>query len=233
MSPPTGPHPRTLPFDRIVQTTYNLFNHNILHRMSSHSDPSTPDNDNPQGFLTINHLQEPIGQPITTKTPNTFRLLSQNINGISPSHRFNKWHEILQSTVMHEIDFLGLCETNLEWRHTHVQTHVPPITKKFFRHSCLHTATSSVKFERTFKPGGTASLITNEWTGRILRCDRDPSGLGRWTTTTMTGRHHRKIAIITAYQVCNTSITTCGINTCFAQQWHLLRAQGTELPDPR
>ena len=233
MSLPSGPHPRTLPFDRIVQNTYNLFNNNIFHHMSTHSTtPLASSTISPPAHYS-NHLQEPIGDPLTEKPPNTFRIFSQNINGISPNNKFNKWKEILQSTVTHEIDFLSLSETNIEWRHTHVNNHIPQITKRFFRHSRLLTTTSSVKFERIFKPGGTASLTTNEWTGRILRCEADPSGLGRWTTTVMTGRKNRKIALINAYQVCKATINTCGITSCFAQQWHLLRAQGTELPDPR
>ena len=69
--------------------------------------------------------------------------------------------------------------------------------------------------------------------GRIIRCETDSPGLSRWSTTLLTGKRHRKIAIINAYQVCQTTINQCGLNTCFAQQWHLLRSQGTKLPDPQ
>ena len=103
----------------------------------------------------------------------------------------------------------------------------------FFNHSRLLTNTSSIRFDRIYKPGGTASLINNEWTGRIIRCEVDPTGLGRWTTAIMNGKRHRKIAIIGAYQVCKTSIHQCGLTTCYSQQWHLLRARGVEFPDPR
>ena len=225
-------HPRTLPFDQIARTTYSLFNHNIFRQMANSTDepPEPTSNTYP---LSDPHLQDTIGDQIKEKHPNVFRVVGQNINGISPRNNFNKWNEILQSTITHEIDALCLSETNVEWRHPTTASKIPEITKRFFRHSRLTTTTSSVKFERTYKPGGAATLITNEWTGRILHCEPDNSGLGRWTTTTMTGRRHRKIAIIGAYQLCKTSIHQCGITTCYSQQWHILRSQGVELPNPR
>ena len=226
-------HPRTLAFDRIANTTYSLFHNNIFHRMASSFDRPEPDTSPPISHIPDHHLQNTIGHPLTNKSHITFRILGQNVNGISPRNKFTKWQELLQSTVTHEVDLLCLSETNLEWRHPHVHERLATITKQFFRHSRLSTSSSSIKFERMFKPGGTAALLTNEWTGRLLRCEHDSTGLGRWTTMLLTGKHHRKIAIISAYQVCHTSITTCGITTCFSQQWHLLRAQGDAIPDPR
>ena len=179
------------------------------------------------------HYQNTIGNQLTPKPSKTFRILGQNANGISSKNDFNKWQEILQSTVSHEIDCLNLYETNLDWNHPTITTKIPDITKRFFNNSRLSTSTSSIRFDRIYKPGGVASLVTNEWTGRILRCEPDSSGLGRWTTTLLNGKHPRKIALISAYQVCKTSIHSCGINTAFAQQWHLLRSQGDDIPDPR
>ncbi len=225
-------HPRMLSLHQISQSTYSLFHNNIFQQMSK--DTSTPKDELfAHPILIENHLQNNIGDVLGSKQKSTFRLLGQNINGISHQHNFNKWHEILQSTVLHEIDCLCLSETNIEWRHPLVAEKIPTITKRFFNHSRMVTATSTIKFERIYKPGGTATLITNEWTGRILKCDTDSSGLGRWTTITLNGKRHRKIAIISAYQVCKTSLQQGGINTCFTQQWHLLRSQGHDSPEPR
>ena len=131
----------------------------------------------------------------------------------------------MQSVVTHGIDTLCISETNVEWWHPTTIRKIQDITKRFCQHSRLTTTTSSIKYDRIFKPGGAATLVTNEWTGRILGCEQDPSGLGRWTTTTLTGKRHRKIALISAYQVCKTSIHQCGFTTCFKQQWHLLRSR--------
>ena len=224
-------HPRMLPFDSITRSTYSLFHNQIFQRMSTSLEPSPTA---PLPYHTDNnHLQLPIGHSLTTKSSSTFRILSQNVNGISPIYDFNKWKETLQSTVTHNVDFLCLSETNLEWRHPKIWPALTSINKRFFQTSRLTTSTSAIRYARMFKPGGVASLVVNEWTGRVFECEQDPTGLGRWTTTKLTGRRHKKVAIINAYQVCHTSIHQSGINTCFAQQWHLLRSQGNEFPDPR
>ena len=212
-------HPRTLPFDSIARTTYNIFNNNIFRQMATNSEEPT-ESPSPTSPSIDPHHQDTIGNPLTDKATSVFRVVGQNINGISPFNNFNKWNEILQSTVRDDIDCLCLSETNIEWRHPSFSSKIPTITKKFFQHSRLITSISSIKFKRIYKPGGTASLITNEWTGCILHCKADTSGLGRWTTTMMTRKRHQKIAVISAYQVCQTSISQCGITTCYSQQWH-------------
>ena len=225
-------HPCTLSLDQIARTTYSLFNNNIFRQMANNTDEIPEPTDHTHQYFDP-HFQDTIGDQIKEKPTNVFRVVGQNANGISPRNDFQKWNEILQSTITHEIDALCLSETNVEWRHPITASKIPAITKRFFNHSRLTTTTSSVKFERIFKPGGAATLITNEWTSRILNCEPDNSGLGRWTTTTMTGRRHKKLAIIGAYQLCKTSIHQCGITTCYSQQWHILRSQGVELPNPR
>ena len=224
-------HPRTLPFDRIAHATYSIFNNNIFRKMATDTaDPTHSPHEYSRNDL---EHQNTIGHPFQEKPPNTFRIIGQNINGLSHKNDFTKWTEILQSTVSLEIDCLCLSETNIEWNHPHVASKIPHITRKFFNYSRLSTSTSAVRFDRIYKPGGVASLITNEWTGRIIRSEPDASGLGRWTTTLLNGKRHRKIALISAYQVCKTSIHSCGITTSYCQQWHLIRSQGDELPDPR
>ena len=122
-------HPRTLPFDRIANTTYSLFHNNIFRRMATTQEPTTIDDTTHPTIREDIHLQNTIGHPLEEKQHSTFRIFGQNINGISHKHNFNKWNEILQSTVLHQIDFLCLTETNLEWRHPLVTHKIPNITK--------------------------------------------------------------------------------------------------------
>ena len=141
-------HPITLPFDHITNTTYSLFHNHIFQRMAARPDEPEPTTHPINLLQTDIHLQNTIGCPFQEKSSTTFRLLGQNINGISPRHNFNKWNEILQSTITHEVDFLCLSETNLEWQHPHVSERIATTTKHFFRHSRLMTPSSSIKFER-------------------------------------------------------------------------------------
>ena len=116
-----------LPFDSITRSTYSLFRNQIFQRMSTSLEPSPTA---PRPYHTDNnHLQLPIGHSLTTKSSSTFRILSQNVNGISPIYDFNKWKETLQSTVTHNVDFLCLSETNLEWRHPKIWPALTSINK--------------------------------------------------------------------------------------------------------
>ena len=162
----------------------------------------------------VNHLQLPIGHSLLTKFSSTFRILSQNVNGISPVYDFNKWKETLQSIVTHNVDFLCLSETNLEWRHPKIWPTLTSISKQFFQTSRLTTSTNAIRYACMFKPGGVASfLAVNEWTGQVYECKQDPAGLGQWTTTKLAGRRNKKSAIINAYQDCHTSIHQIGMNS--------------------
>ena len=155
-------HPRMLPFDSIARSTYSLFHNQIFNRMSiSLESPPAATVSNP----TADHLQIPIGHSLQHKPSSTFRILSQNVNGISPVYDFNKWKETLQSTVTHNVDVLCLSETNLEWRHPKIWPTLTSINKRFFQTSRLIPSTSAIRYARMFKPGGVASLTVNEWTG--------------------------------------------------------------------
>jgi hypothetical protein len=62
----------------------------------------------------------------------------------------------------------------------------------------------------------------------------DQSNLGRWTECTISGKQNRHITIITAYNVCNDSIITCGPKTAYSQQYHQIKLHNPgSNPDPR
>ena len=96
--------------------------------------------------------------PVAQKSPKTFQILGQNTNGISPKNDFNKWHEILQSTISHEIDYLNLYETNTNWNHAIASTKITDITRRFFSISRLSTSTSSIRFDHVYKPGSCGKI---------------------------------------------------------------------------
>ena len=77
------------------------------------------------------------------------------------------------------------------------------------------------------------SIVGNAWYGRS-KVGCDPSSMGRWTSCTISGKQARQVTIITAYNVCNASITTCGPMTAYSQQYHILKRTfpGRD-PDPR
>ena len=80
------------------------------------------------------------------------------------------------------------------------------------------TSTTTMIFEEDYKPGGTCTVITNNWTGQSLQQIEDTTGQGRWSGTIIRG-HWFNVAIITAYRVTQSAIKQAGPTTAYAQQW--------------
>ena len=103
----------------------------------------------------------------------------------------------------------------------------------FWDHSRLVTSTSNAPSASYTQYGGTCTGVTGKWSGRVKQHGMDPHGLGRWSYTTITGKHGHDVLVVTAYQVCKQSINSVGAQSSYAQQWHLLRQSGDPNPNPR
>lgn len=175
----------------------------------------------------------PWGDPMTaTKPEGCLRLFLQNPNGISAAHNFTDFEFFCQSMKAREVDIFGLSETAVDWKKFHSNTTCRQIISKFWDHSRFRGSTSAIAAPKMYKPGGTCMAVTGKWTGRIDKFQSDDV-LGRWTSARLTGKHGRKVIIMTIYQVCKNSIQRAGPKQAFTQQWALLRSQDNENPDPR
>ena len=76
------------------------------------------------------------------------------------------------------------------------------------------------------------SLIGNNWAGGT-HSSRDPTGMGRWTEISDTGKQQHSLRILMVYRVPKTSITKAGPTTSYYHQWHFLRRSGHATPDPQ
>jgi hypothetical protein len=130
------------------------------------------------------------------------------------------------------VAIFGLTETNIEWNKHRTKAIMKATLRKHFKQAILATSTTTMKFEEDYKPGGTCTVVTNNWTGRSLQTIEDTSGQGRWSGTIIRG-HWFNVAIITAYQVTQSSIKQAGPTTAYAQQWAVSRHQGIDRPEPR
>jgi hypothetical protein len=57
--------------------------------------------------------------------------------------------------------------------------------------------------------------------------------LGRWSGTTLTVNKQQKLHIITAYRVCNNTITNTNSLSTYSQQHFMLQQLGQPDPNPR
>jgi hypothetical protein len=92
-------------------------------------------------------------------------------------------------------------------------------------------ASSPIKMLNQYKPGGTLTMSRGKITARLIKSGSDD--MGRWTYQTLSGKRNRNVTIITAYQVCDKSVSQRGRYAAAAQQESLLRQRGEANPNPR
>ena len=161
------------------------------------------------------------------------RIYFQNINGLKAASDFSHVQTLAITALGAEIDVLGLAETNIDWRHREVNHTIFRQFNQVLKPCTLATATTNIRYNTYYKPGGTCLLAHGNWQPRCRRLS-DPMQMGRWSTLLIRGRHRSKLAIISAYRVCNQDPSQAGGRTAYMQQWQMLRTQHPNCtPDPR
>ena len=176
-----------------------------------------------------NHL---VGDDITHKDPNHLRIILQNPNGFSIENNLFEYEYSIQQ--MHSLcaDVTLLPETNLFWPDYQVYTSTSAHRRHVHQHSKQVYSCSLKKYDSTYQPGGTCSIVSGHATGRVHSTSKDDP-LGRWSIMHLNKSNGSMLSIICCYQVCNQTIDKVGPKTAFAQQWTILRDQGIEHPNPR
>lgn len=134
--------------------------------------------------------------------------------------------------IMHQnkVDILGFAETNIAWNEKHIRE-ANSKTLKHYNKSHIQISSSLETSSSYYQPGGTATVITDNYTGRIDSSLNDPSGLGRWSGFKLRCKANKFLYIITAY--CPHIDYKSGSDTCYQQQWRLLRDTTNVNPEPR
>jgi hypothetical protein len=84
-------------------------------------------------------------------------------------------------------------------------------------------------FDTPYQPGGTATIVGGNWTGRATT--ESDTELGRWSEIKIIGKERKAVRIFTAYGVIDNS--TAGEKTAYRQQSNILKKQGRDETDPR
>jgi hypothetical protein len=165
---------------------------------------------------------EPYGDIfLEKKLPGMFRLGYQNVNGIRREGMYSDLYNMCQFMKDHEIDCLGMTETNLDWRFkkSTVQNACSNICRKFFPAYKFVTSCSTKRYKTAWQPGGTATIIQGEWQSRVTSTGADPTTDGRWSEVT-TSSEHAKVTFITGYRVSQEK-DPHGAKTAWKQQFNL------------
>jgi len=160
-----------------------------------------------------------IHDRLPKKGTNT-RLWLQNPNGVSAHDNFRAFRGDLEELRDNEIDFVSLPETKLNISNKFVcerfrnvlDLHLPNVK------SCIAN-TKGFNSELQYQPGGVAAIATNKLAGRYAGQGTDK--LGRYNWMRFCGKK-RELKIYTFYRVTQSSGTSAGDTTAYAQQYNAL-----------
>ena len=158
------------------------------------------------------------GDPMEPKQANTFRIYSQNINGISVENIPETLTKNLDAMLDREVDVMGWSETNLEWNSYPLHLMAQRIFKKQFQGGKWMTTTSAIPFDTNLKPGGIALAINGATNSRTNVTGKDL--LGRWLWATMEGKTG-SVTIVQLYVPVDSKDQ--GLTTTYAQQYEQLQ----------
>jgi hypothetical protein len=181
--------------------------------------PSTQDYPTDESQQTWGHSLEIVD------TSEVLRVVLQNPNGLKTTKNATELQLSLRACHSIGTGVICLPETNANWSNSSNHTVLKSTIKQLWRHSAIQTSHTSENFYSNYQPGGTVTLVTDNWTSRIIERGTDPFGLGRWSFFTLRGSQHRKITIVTGYRVCNSSPSTAGVKTAYMQQYRSISAK--------
>jgi exonuclease III len=202
----------------------------LLSRQPLTEPPTTTRTDvhlSPENLLTNN----PWGDKLKQKEPNSFRIYCQNANGIHIDQRGGKFATLCAIALEVHADVMAITEHNLDTSKFIVRKVCHETRTKILPHSALTMGSSSIEMTNHYKPGGTLTMSRGKISAQLLNTGTD--ALGRWTYQTFSGKCNSNVTIITAYQVCEKAVSQCGRYTAAAQQESLLRQRGEANPNPR
>lgn len=199
--------------------------------------PILPNNNNKEHILddieskNSYNANETWGDKMILKEHNTIRIYFHNIRNLTINDEWQAWTDVLEKMKSYNVDIFGFVEPNVNWTTT-LNIKAAKIGRRVNNNQfILQTSTSEEYSSSQHKRGGTILCTTNKIVGRVASRSSDPKGLGRWTTTSITGRNHKMLHIICLYRVSQEQ--SKGDNTSFMQQIRLLKQQNIRNPNPR
>ena len=167
--------------------------------------------------------EEIYGDSLTTKQADVIRLVFMNINSIPALNDNPKNAMLYQSIVESEANIVGLSETNRNWYKVDSNHKWHDRIKSWFEtsHTSMVHNVKDVESEN-YQPGGNLLLSINKAAHRVFATDKDPTGLGRWTSTVYRGKRNIKLRVIVAYRPCRSS----GPNSSYMQQQRFFDVTG-------
>jgi len=164
-------------------------------------------------------IDDTWGHTLAVIDPSTaFRLFLQNPNGLSIATAPLNLHQDLIACHKYGTAVVSMPETNTNWDLHHIRDCFSGLVRKTWKQSVLQPSKGPETFLADKQPGGTTTLICDNWVARVSTRGEDPLGLGCWSYVTLRGKQGSLITVITAYNASR----SYGDTTNYQQQTHFL-----------
>ena len=170
------------------------------------------------------------GDELKEKAGDTIRVLAANVNGFSLDRRGGQYDNYCRILRALQVDIACGQEHNLDTTKSAVRSILHNTTQQHWQRNRITFASTPLRFENLYKPGGTFVMSVGEITSRLSGRFQDK--WGRWTSQTYRGRAGRSLTVISAYQVV-TDNPARGTTTAAAQQYSLLIQTRDPIKSPR
>ena len=143
-----------------------------------------------------------------------------------------KAEQMLHQLYEWNANVICLSETCVAWEKQAARHLFQNTLRLFDKDSTWNTTSSTTTCSSLYKPGGVGTIIDGKWSGRIKEKSQDWTNMGRWVTTTLSGKNDRNLTIYNCYRCNDMSLKHCGTSTAYLQQYSMLRQQGMTHPNP-
>jgi hypothetical protein len=117
----------------------------------------------------------------------TFRIFLQNPNGLNISHTNYSLQHDLDTCRKYGAAVIALPETDTNWESREHLGIFNRVLKKTWDPVSTSTSRAVEPFLSSYQPGGTATIVCNNSTSRVIGRGEDPYGLGRWSYVILRG----------------------------------------------
>ena len=179
------------------------------------------------------------GDAIIYKAPGTIRFFFQNVKGLTYSASGEDYNYYASCMSSYDVDCFGMAERNTGWQHHHLQRDFRAGVRRQFKYAKVAFGYSSEEVDlchprETFQAGGSLQTVRGNLTTTVQGdALQDPTGLGRWCGMTFEGKGTSFMSVLTAYRVCEGSITNASIGRAHHREYEYFRSKGENAPQPR
>ena len=167
--------------------------------------------------LELNRLEESVGDLIINKDEDSFRLISQNINGFGQEADNTKEIGIKNFAIEFKADILALQQMNVCWSKV---SNKNKIWERFRNwEECYNLSVAYNKMDKNtnaHQPGGVALLSKGKIAHTWVDSGVDKEMLGRWTWMRYQGSCGRHMRVVSVYRPC---WATQRVNSLYMKQY--------------